>query len=75
MIKKFKCEYCQQFYTKAELDGQFVCPECYQQIDPKNFKIFNSKKKSNYDDDYDDEQYDDYDEQYDEDLNDQDEDY
>ena len=61
MIKKYKCDFCQSYFTKEQLDGQFVCPQCYQDIDPQNFKLFGSKNKEDEDQD---EQFEDQEDEY-----------
>ena len=40
MIKKYKCDFCNEYYSLEEMDGEFLCPECLQQVDKNKSKIF-----------------------------------
>lgn len=62
---RYICEYCEQVWDEDQLDGELICPQCFEQV----------KKYKNEDDDYDD-QYDDEEDDYEDDYNDQyDDDY
>ena len=53
---RYICEYCQQIWDEDQLDGELMCPECFEQV---------KKYRGKYDDDCDDqdEQLDDFQEE------------
>ena len=56
---RYICEYCEQVWDEDQLDGELICPQCFEQV----------KKYKNEDDDYDD-QYDDEEDDYEDDYDD-----
>ena len=64
---RYICEYCEQVWDEDQLDGELICPQCFEQV--KKYK----DDDDDYDDQYDDEEddyEDDYDDQYDDDYDD-----
>ena len=62
---RYICEYCKQVWDEDQLDGELICPQCFEQV-----KKYKDEDDDDYDDQYDDEENDyedDYDDQYDDD--------
>ena len=64
---RYICEYCEQVWDEDQLDGELICPQCFEQV--KKYKDDDDDYDDQYDDEEDDDE-DDYDDQYDDDYDD-----
>ena len=65
---RYICEYCEQVWDEDQLDGELICPQCFEQV--KKYKDDDDDYDDQYDDEEEDDYEDDYDDQYDDDYDD-----